>query len=125
MIEDATGGKGDDLLIGNAASNRLKGKKGDDILYAGAGSRNKLIGGKGRDKFLIDSDEGTFVVIKDFHRQKDRLVFDIPSESVLLQETGKNSKIFVEDRLVAKVLKETQIDPTQSILFENFDAFDI
>ena len=125
VIEDATGGKGDDLLIGNAASNRLKGKKGDDILYAGAGSRNKLIGGKGRDKFLIDSDEGTFVVIKDFHRQKDRLVFDIPSESVLLQETGKNSEIFVEDRLVAKVLKETQIDQTQSILFENFDAFGI
>ena len=74
---------------------------------------------------MIDSDEGTFVVIKDFHRQKDRLVFDIPSESVLLQETGKNSKIFVEDRLVAKVLKETQINPTQSILFENFDAFGI
>ena len=57
VIENATGGKSDDLLIGNNASNRLKGKKGDDVLYASTGSKNRLIGGKGRDKFLIDSDQ--------------------------------------------------------------------
>ena len=123
VIEDATGGKGDDLLIGNATSNRLKGRKGNDVLYAGAGSRNKLIGGKGRDKFLIDSDKDAFVLIKDFHRHKDRLVFDIPSETVSLQETGKNIKIFVEDRLVAKTLNATLEYIDQSMLFTNFDTF--
>ena len=123
MIENATRGKSDDLLIGNNASNRLKGKKGDDVLYAGAGSKNKLIGGKGRDKFLIDSGQDAFVVVKDFNHQKDRLVFDIPPESVLFQEYGNNSKIFVEDRLVAKVLNATQVDLTQSLMFKNFDYF--
>ena len=78
MIENATGRKSDDLLIGNNASNRLKGKKGDDVLYASTGSKNRLIGGKGRDKFLIDSDQEAFVVVKDFNHQKDRLAFNIP-----------------------------------------------
>ncbi|QNI81837.1 secreted protease B domain protein [Synechococcus sp. RS9907] len=63
MIENATGRKSDDLLIGNNASNRLKGKKGDDVLYASTGSKKRLIGGKGRDKFLIDSDQEAFVVV--------------------------------------------------------------
>ena len=39
VIENAIGGKGDDLLIGNQTGNRLKGKKGADVLYAGGGGR--------------------------------------------------------------------------------------
>ena len=37
VIENAIGGKGDDFLIGNQAGNRLKGRKGADVLYAGDG----------------------------------------------------------------------------------------
>ena len=66
---------------------------------------------------------GAFVLIKDFHRHKDRLVFDMPSETVSLQETGKNIKIFVEDRLVAKTLNATLEYIDQSMLFTNFDTF--
>ena len=99
---NATGGNSDDLLIGNNASNRLKGKKGDDVLYASTGSKDKLIGGKGRDKFLIDSNSETHIIIKDFHPRQDQLVFDMPPESVSLQETKQHSKVFGEDRLVAK-----------------------
>ena len=125
VIEDATGGKDDDLLIGNTASNRLKGKKGDDVLYASTGSQNKLIGGKGRDKFLIDSNSETYIVIKDFHHRQDQLVFDMPPESVSFQETKQHSKIFAEDRLVAKILNATQIDQDRNILFSDFEAFGI
>ena len=123
VIEDATGSKGDDLLIGNAASNRLKGKKGDDVLYASTGSKDKLIGGKGRDKFLIDSNSETYIIIKDFHPRQDQLVFDMPPESVSLQETKQHSKVFAEDRLVAKILNATKIDQDRNILFSGFDAF--
>ena len=104
MIENATGGKSDDLLIGNNASNRLKGKKGDDVLFASTGSKNKLIGGKGRNKFLINSDQEAFVVVKDFNHRKDRLVLDTSPESVVIQSYKIHSKILVEDRLVAKLL---------------------
>ena len=34
IIEDATGGAVDDRLIGNMASNRLRGRKGDDFSMA-------------------------------------------------------------------------------------------
>ncbi len=47
-IEDATGGRGDDLLIGNAFDNRLRGGAGDDRLVGGEG-RDLLIGGRGDD----------------------------------------------------------------------------
>ena len=123
VIEDATGSKGDDLLIGNAASNRLKGKKGDDVLYASTGLKDKLIGGKGRDKFLIDSNTDSYVIIKDFHSRQDQLVIDIPPESVSFQDSGQHSNIYIEHRLVAKALNTTKSDLDLNILFSNFDAF--
>ncbi|QNI97966.1 hypothetical protein SynRS9902_02087 [Synechococcus sp. RS9902] len=36
----------------------MKGKKGDEVLYASHGLMNKHIGDKKRDKFLINSDRG-------------------------------------------------------------------
>ena len=61
VIENATGGRGSDTLIGNRQGNKLsgglgndtlKGGNGDDTLLGGAGS-DKLIGGRGND--LLDS----------------------------------------------------------------------
>ena len=51
IIENATGGGGNDTLIGNAARNVLRGREGDDQIngYFGA---DKLIGGAGRDVFV-------------------------------------------------------------------------
>ena len=125
MIENATGGKSDDLLIGNNASNRLKGKKGDDVLFASTGSKKKLIGGKGRDKFLINSDQEAFVVVKDCNHRKDRLVLDTSPKSVVIQNYKIHSKILVEDRLVAKLLNSMHTEATQSMIFKNFDHFGI
>jgi hypothetical protein len=48
VIENATGGDGDDILIGNAVNNVLKGNGGDDFIMGGAGGDN-IQGGSGFD----------------------------------------------------------------------------
>ncbi|MBX9699278.1 MAG: M10 family metallopeptidase C-terminal domain-containing protein, partial [Acetobacteraceae bacterium] len=62
VIENATGGDGNDRITGNAAANRLEGGlgadgidggKGDDTLVGGGGA-DALTGGAGRDWFLFD-----------------------------------------------------------------------
>ncbi|MCU1719082.1 serralysin family metalloprotease [Pseudomonas sp. 5P_3.1_Bac2] len=50
-VENAFGGAGDDLLIGNSAANLLRGGGGNDILYGGLGA-DQLSGGGGRDIFV-------------------------------------------------------------------------
>ncbi|CRM75531.1 serralysin family metalloprotease [Pseudomonas sp. 25 R 14] len=52
VVENAIGGSGNDLLIGNGVSNELKGGAGDDILFGGGGG-DKLWGGAGKDTFLF------------------------------------------------------------------------
>ena len=48
LIENATGGSGNDVLIGNAAANVLTGNAGNDFLLGGAGG-DTLNGGEGID----------------------------------------------------------------------------
>lgn len=50
-IENAVGGSGNDLLVGNEAANTLNGRDGNDRLY-GAGGADILWGGKGNDVFV-------------------------------------------------------------------------
>ena len=65
VIENATGGVGDDLLIGNAANNVLKGNGGDDILVGRAGGDN-LDGGGGFDTAsYLDSSAGVNASLDD------------------------------------------------------------
>lgn len=52
LIENATGGSGDDSLTGNQAANRLIGGAGNDRLH-GLGGADTLIGGKGADVFVF------------------------------------------------------------------------
>lgn len=49
VIENATGGAGNDSLLGNAAANRLTGNDGDDTLL-GRGGNDLLLGGGGVDR---------------------------------------------------------------------------
>jgi serralysin len=56
VIENATGGSGDDVLIGNAFSNVLDGGAGDDVLMSRDGD-DVLIGGLGNDMFVIEQDD--------------------------------------------------------------------
>ncbi|WP_392349578.1 hypothetical protein, partial [Parasynechococcus sp.] len=54
----------------------LKGRRGDDVLYAGASGPDRLRGGPGRDLFWVSAETGSFVTILDFAAQSDLLVFD-------------------------------------------------
>ncbi|WP_369990396.1 serralysin family metalloprotease [Pseudomonas xanthosomatis] len=51
-VENAIGGSGNDLLIGNQVANLLKGGAGNDILYGGGGA-DTLWGGSGADTFVF------------------------------------------------------------------------
>jgi len=61
-IENATGGSGDDVLIGNAIKNALRGGAGDDTLRGGGGDdwldggagADEMRGGRGNDAYVVD-----------------------------------------------------------------------
>ncbi len=67
VIENAVGGGGNDVIIGNDANNKLYGGDGDDILIGGAG-KDELFGGAGNDIFVFtDADlSGGNDKIRDF-----------------------------------------------------------
>ena len=75
-IENAIGGSGNDLLIGNSAANELKGGAGNDIIW-GAGGADKLWGGAGSDIFVFaassDSKPGAIDQILDFVSGLDKI----------------------------------------------------
>lgn len=62
IIENATGGSGNDMLIGNAASNVLVGGGGNDKIYGGLGD-DILIGGSGDD--TLDGGDGIDTAVYD------------------------------------------------------------
>ncbi|MHC5732735.1 MAG: hypothetical protein ACYTXY_53585, partial [Nostoc sp.] len=63
VIENATGGTGNDILTGNALNNTLIGGNGNDTLQGGNGDdqllggvgNDVLTGGAGKDKYLFQS----------------------------------------------------------------------
>jgi serralysin len=63
IIENAVGGGGNDIIIGNTASNKIWGGAGNDIIAAGAGI-DYVWGGAGADTFVADIDGATFVAKK-------------------------------------------------------------
>lgn len=77
IIENARGGSGDDVLIGNAERNRLIGGRGKDILEGYLG-KDTLTGGTNKDIFVYTyaddsrTSENEFDVITDFSR-KDKI----------------------------------------------------
>ena len=121
VIENAIGGKGDDLLIGNQTGNRLKGKKGADVLYAGGGGDDRVTGGKGRDQFWISAEQASFVEVTDFNPRKDRLVFDVDTSAVTFDSLGAGSQVLIDGRVVAQLPGVTGLDLERHALFGAFD----
>ena len=122
MIENAIGGKRDDLLIGNQTGNRLKGKKGADVLYAGGGGDDdRVTGGKGRDQFWISAEQAAFVEVTDFNPRKDRLVFDVDTSAVTFDSLGAGSQVLIDGRVVAQLPGVTGLDLERHALFGAFD----
>lgn len=75
-VENAFGGSGNDLLIGNAVANLLKGGAGNDIIYGGGGA-DTLWGGAGADTFVFgavsDSAKAAPDRIMDFTSGQDKI----------------------------------------------------
>jgi Ca2+-binding RTX toxin-like protein len=74
LIDEARGGRGNDILIGNQLSNVLHGNDGNDVLYGNQGN-DILVGGYGND--TINGGEG----------------FDI----AIFQNTAQNSTLDIRD----------------------------
>ncbi|WP_019904388.1 M57 family metalloprotease [Methylobacterium sp. 77] len=85
-IENITGGKGADTLVGSGVSNVLRGgagqdaisgEAGNDLIYGGAGS-DVLSGGSGGDRFYFDTKIGRTNVdtLTDFKVRLDTIVLD-------------------------------------------------
>lgn len=76
VIENAIGGGGDDVIVGNAAANRIAGSAGNDIL-TGGGGKDTIAGGAGTDVFswwrIDDSTVARPDVVVDFKPGVDQL----------------------------------------------------
>lgn len=60
-IEDAVGGSGNDIIIGNEVDNRLIGGAGDDTI-TGMGGRDVAFGREGNDTYRYSMGDGTLII---------------------------------------------------------------
>lgn len=58
VIENVSGGSGDDTLSGNAVANRIEGNAGNDTIV-GSGGSDTLLGGAGNDTLTFDADDAS------------------------------------------------------------------
>ncbi|CAI0852622.1 Serralysin precursor [Serratia quinivorans] len=54
VIENAIGGSGNDVIVGNDAANIIHGGAGNDVIYGGGG-QDQLFGGSGKDIFVFSA----------------------------------------------------------------------
>ena len=101
IIENATGGTGNDSIIGNDADNKLRGNKGADTLNGGLG-QDVLTGGMGKDTFEIQPGNGN-AVVKDFTDGEDKILVTAPVP-VSARIVGNNTELRSGDDLMAIVL---------------------
>jgi Ca2+-binding RTX toxin-like protein len=75
IIENATGGSGNDMIIGNSSANVLNGGAGNDKIF-GCGGNDILTGGLGNDSFYFSAAPSSTVnvdAIIDFNAVQDRI----------------------------------------------------
>ncbi|MHC5611474.1 MAG: calcium-binding protein, partial [Nostoc sp.] len=102
VIENATGGTGNDILTGNALNNTLIGGNGNDTLQGGNGDdqllggvgNDVLTGGAGKDKYLFQS-SGVFNrslgvdYITDFEAGQDQIVLSKTTFNAVINTVGQ------------------------------------
>ncbi|WP_262030884.1 M10 family metallopeptidase C-terminal domain-containing protein [Microvirga sp. Mcv34] len=90
LVENALGGAGGDVLVGNDAANMLKGGAGKDrlsgldgadTLYGGTG-RDVLVGGQGKDAFVFDTKPRKAVNLDHI------LDFSVPDDTIYLENAA-------------------------------------
>jgi Ca2+-binding RTX toxin-like protein len=98
-IEAVEGGFGNDVIIGQNASNRLDGRDGNDRLDGGADS-DTLIGGAGNDTFVFRNETGADQDrIQDFAIGQDKLEFQgglTFSDLTIVQNNGHTEITFAD-----------------------------
>ncbi len=124
VIENATGGRSSDRLIGNGASNRLVGRAGADVLYGGQGGTDVLIGGAGKDHFWIDVDQRSFAIVNDFKIGKDKLVFDVKKSSLSYVQRRDALLVEFNGSAVARLpgVSLSSFVPRENIISANFEG---
>ena len=93
------GSDGDDIIIGGNLKDKLFAGDGDDWIMGG-GDKDKIYGGAGADTIVLQTGKG-FDIIKDFEPGVDNLV--LPEGEVTFDYVGNNTKLFVDDDLVARI----------------------
>ena len=90
LIEQVIAGSGDDMIRGNAGSNRLDGRAGNDV----------LMGGEGKDRFAFSPDSGHDTIL-DFTRAEDKIdlrpIPGITFADLSGEEKGGNLIIYLSD----------------------------
>ena len=111
-IENASGGAGNDVLIGDGGSNVLFGSSGDDVLRGGGGD-DLLTGGVGNDTFIFNPGDGNDTIFASSSGAGSEDVFDIQSfgfaSFAALQSVMSTSGTYVD----------IQLDATTSLHIEN------
>ena len=128
VIEDASGGSGNDTLTGNTANNRLEGGAGADRLSGGAGNdtlvggagADNLTGGAGRDLFDFNALGelglgGQRDLITDFKRDEDKI--DLSSIDARPDQTGDQKFAWV----TAFTITPGQVRFANGIVYLNTD----
>ena len=100
MIENGTGGSGNDLIIGNSANNILKGNAGNDNLF-GKGGIDILIGGEGEDIFRLQQGNG-HTIIEDFISGSDQIILNQIAETKMTS-SNMGLEIYQNNDLIAIV----------------------
>ncbi len=108
-FENAIGGKGNDLLVGNELNNRLEGGAGNDTVFGGPGD-DLVIGGKGND--LVNGGVGVDTISYATTTRGVRVNLDLVDGSAKGSEIGSDHVMWFEnaiggsgrDRLVGNAL---------------------
>lgn len=114
IIENATGGTGNDSIIGNSADNNLRGNEGADTLNGGLG-QDVLTGGMGQDTFQIQPGKG-HAVVKDFTGGEDKILVTAPV-SVTTRFAGNNTELRSGKDLMAIVLDSSELLQQDGLTF--------
>ena len=72
IIEDVTGGRGNESITGNEADNVIDGGFGNDTLSSGGGS-DTMIGGNGSDNYIYKQADGNDIIQEDGGGGRERL----------------------------------------------------
>jgi Ca2+-binding RTX toxin-like protein len=129
-IENVTGGRGNDILIGDDNANRLNGGLGDDIITGGGGN-DTLISGNGNDWFIATINDGndTYtgganIDTYDLSGTTAAATVNLQSRTASSAQTGSDSLTGFEN-VVGSQGNDTITGTTGANVLDGFDGDDI